>query len=282
MLLVVRKEDKEIKRYIHLGTGNYNDKTARFYSDIGLLTADPTFGQDASAIFNMLSGHSKPESLIKMTIAPLYLRDKLLSLINKEIVNAKSNNKALIIMKMNSLVDKQIIEALYNASVAGVEIQLIIRGICCLKPGVPGMSENITVRSIVGRFLEHSRIFYFYAEGKEEIYLSSADCMNRNLDRRVELIFPLESKITKEKVKQFLNYSLKDTTNARELNSNGHYTRVDKRKKIHFNSQMEFYKLALNGEIKCKLQNQANNIFYLEEGFKPIFPNEEVAASKQE
>ena len=282
MLLIVRKEDKEIKRYIHLGTGNYNDNTARFYSDIGLLTADQTFGQDASAIFNMLSGHSKPESLLKMAIAPLYLRDKLLSLINTEITNVKNNSKALIILKMNSLVDKQIIETLYEASCAGVEISLIIRGICCLRPGVVGVSENITVRSIVGRFLEHSRIFYFYANGKEDIYLSSADCMNRNLDRRVELLFPLESKDTKEKVKQFLNISLKDTTNARDLNSNGRYTRVSKRKKIHFNSQMEFYQLALNGEIKSKLKSQATKNFYLEEGFKPVFPNAEVAASKQD
>lgn len=282
ILLIVRKEAREIKRYIHMSTGNYNDKTARFYSDIGLLTVDPIFGQDASAIFNMLSGHSKPASLSKMTIAPLYLRDKLFSLINKEKVNAKSNKKALIILKMNSLVDKQIIEALYGASGAGVEIRLIIRGICCLRPGVAGVSENITVRSVVGRFLEHSRIFYFYDNGNDEIYLSSADCMNRNLDRRVELFFPVDSKDIKEKVKKFLNISLKDTTNARDLNSNGCYTRVDKRKKIHFNSQMEFYKIALNGETKSKVQNQVNNVFFLEEGFKPIFPNEEVAADKQD
>jgi polyphosphate kinase len=279
LLLVVRKEEEGIKRYIHMGTGNYNDQTAMFYSDIGLLTADPIFGQDASAVFNMLSGHSKPESLSKMTIAPLFLRAKLLGLINAEIENVKKGNKALIILKMNSLVDKEIIEALYAASSAGVEIQLIIRGICCLRPGIPGISEDITVRSIVGRFLEHSRIFYFYNNGDESVYLSSADCMNRNLDRRVELFFPINSKEIKEKVKHFLTISLKDTTNARNLNFSGKYTRVDKRKKIHFNSQMEFYKIALSGDSKQKSHNESNNDFSIEGAFKPILSSEAATAA---
>lgn len=242
ILLIVRREEGAIKRYVHLGTGNYNDVTARLYTDLGLLTANPYYGSDASAIFNMLSGYSRPTNLYKMVLAPINLREKFLSLIRRETENALQGKKAKIIIKVNSIVDKEIIEMLYKASSAGVSIELIVRGICCLRPRVPKVSENITVRSIIGRFLEHSRIYYFYNDGREELYLSSADLMNRNIDRRVELLFPVEEEKARAKVMNILETSLKDTTRARLLNSDGSYARVDKRGKEIIDSQYEFYK----------------------------------------
>lgn len=263
ILLIVRREEGSIKRYVHLGTGNYNDVTAKLYTDIGLLTSNPYYGSDASAIFNMLSGYSKPTNLYKMTLAPINLRKKFLGLIERETINANNGKKAKIVIKVNSLVDTEIIEALYKASIAGVTIDLIIRGICCLRPKIPKVSERITVRSIVGRFLEHSRIYYFYNDGKEDIYLSSADLMNRNIDRRVELLFPIEDKLAKKKVMNILTLSLKDTTRARILNADGTYSRVDKRGKEIVDSQFEFYKPAIREYLNEEVA------FTLSE-FKPI------------
>ncbi|MDF2502691.1 RNA degradosome polyphosphate kinase [Clostridium sp.] len=257
ILLIVRNEDDGIKRYVHMGTGNYNDVTANFYTDIGLFTANPHIGEDASSLFNMLSGYSMIDEMNKLYIAPSGLRKKFISLIKREEENAKNGKKAHIIAKINSLVDKQITEALYDASKAGVKIQLIVRGICCLRPGIEEVSENITVISIVGRFLEHSRIFYFYNDSNEEIYLSSADWMNRNLDRRVEILFPIEEEENRHRIKQFLNVYLSDNTKARILNSDGTYSRVtSKEGEEKINSQEYFSKKAIRQAKKAKKQEK--------------------------
>jgi len=240
ILLIVRVEDGLIKRYVHLGTGNYNDVTARLYTDLGLLTANPYFGADASAVFNTLSGCSSPSHLYKMTLAPIDLRRKFLDLIQKETEYAALGKPARIIAKLNSLVDTEIIEALYNASSAGVTIDLIIRGICCLRPKIPLISERITVRSIIGRFLEHSRIYYFYGDGEELIFHSSADLMKRNLDRRVELLFPIEDPSAREKVMNVLNLALQDNTKSRVLNFDGTYSKIPKQGRNTINSQEAF------------------------------------------
>ena len=191
IILIVRKEADGIKRYVHLGTGNYNDKTAKLYTDLGLLTSNDQFGQDASSFFNVISGYSEPPAMNKLVMAPLGLREKMNELIEREIAVAKRGEKPHC-AKMNSLIDQPIIQKYYEASQAGVKIDLIVRGICGLRPGIPGVSENITVRSIIGRFLEHSRVYYFANGGEEELYLSSADMMPRNLNDRVELLFPVE------------------------------------------------------------------------------------------
>jgi len=240
ILLIVRREDTGIKRYLHLGTGNYNDVTARSYEDLGYFTCDPYLGADASALFNMLSGLSNLGQLYKMHIAPHGLRARFLYHIQKETQNAREGKKAHIIAKINSLIDHEIIEQLYDASQAGVKIELIVRGICCLRPGLKGFSENIQVRSIVGRFLEHSRIYYFYNDGDEMIYLSSADWMTRNLDRRVEVMFPVEEKSLRARIMNIFQAYLKDTVKARILLSDGTYARVDRRGKTLFNAQEYF------------------------------------------
>ncbi|MDD3225413.1 MAG: RNA degradosome polyphosphate kinase [Clostridium sp.] len=255
ILLIVRREEDGIKRYVHMATGNYNDVTANFYTDIGLFTSNPYIGEDASALFNMLSGYSTINELNKLYIAPTGLRKRFLFLIRREEENAKNGKKAAIIAKINSLVDKEIIEALYRASKAGVKIQCIVRGICCLRPGVQGVSENITVISVVGRFLEHSRVFYFYNDGEDSIYLSSADWMNRNLDRRVEILFPIEGEKNRHKIKQYLNVYLEDNVKARILNSDGTYTKkicTEEEQKI--NSQQYFEKKAIKQVKKAKKQ----------------------------
>lgn len=230
--LVVRKEETGICRYVHLGTGNYNDSTAKLYTDCGLLTCDARIGEDATAVFNMLSGYSEPESWNKLVVAPLWMRDRFLHLIAMEEENAKKGQKAHIVAKMNSLCDRDIIAALYRASAAGVKIDLIIRGICCLKVGIPGISENITVRSIVGNFLEHARIFYFYSGGNEEVYMGSADWMPRNLDKRVEIVFPVEDEKIKKDVMHILEIQMADNVKAHILQPDGSYEKIDKRGKV--------------------------------------------------
>lgn len=242
--LVVRKEESGIRRYVHLGTGNYNDSTAKMYTDCGLLTCDERIGEDATAVFNMLSGYSEPDYWNKLAVAPIWLRDRFLHLIAMEEENARKGNKARIVAKMNSLCDRDIIAALYKASAAGVKIDLIVRGICCLKTGIPGVSENITVRSIVGNFLEHSRIFYFYANGNEEIYMGSADWMPRNLDKRVEIIFPVEDESLKTEVMHILDIQLRDNVKAHILQPDGSYKKEDRRGKDSLNSQDYFCKEA--------------------------------------
>lgn len=238
--LVVRKEEDGIRRYVHLGTGNYNDATAKLYTDMGLLTCREDIGEDATAVFNMISGYSEPRSWNKLSLAPLWLKDRFLYLIRREIQFAKAGMEAKIIAKMNSLCDRQIISTLYEASAAGVKIELIVRGICCLKTGIPEVSENITVRSIVGTFLEHSRIFYFENGGDGEYYMSSADWMPRNLNRRVEILFPIEQPDLKEKTAHVLDCLLRDTLKAQILQPDGSYEKIDRRGKLLFGAQKNF------------------------------------------
>ena len=238
--LVVRKEEDGIRRYVHLGTGNYNDSTAKLYTDCGILTCSAQIGEDATAVFNMLSGYSEPRSWNKLAVAPIWLRDKFLHLIEMEKKRAEEGREAHIVAKMNSLCDRDIIAALYAASASGVKIDLIIRGICCLKVGIPGISENITVRSIVGNFLEHSRIFYFYNDGNERLFMGSADWMPRNLDKRVEIVFPVEDERLKEEVKHILHMQLSDNVKAHVLQPDGTYEKIDKRGKQLLNSQEYF------------------------------------------
>ena len=208
ILLIVRKEKDGLTRYVHFGTGNYNDVTANFYTDMGILTSNHQMGEDASILFNMLSGYASADKMKKITIAPHKLRLKFEALIDREIKHAKAGKKAHIIAKMNGLYDKQMIMKLYEASMAGVKIELIVRGVCCLRPQMKDISENITVRSIVGRFLEHSRIYYFYNDGEEEIYISSADWMYRNLSKRVETMGIVEDEGIKEKIKEPVKLSV--------------------------------------------------------------------------
>ena len=242
--LVVRREEDGIRRYVHLGTGNYNDATAKLYTDIGLLTCSEAIGEDATAVFNMLSGYSEPLMWNKLSLAPLWLKDRFLYLIDREKRYAQEGRPARIIAKLNSLCDKDIIEALYRASAAGVKIDLIVRGICCLKVGIKGVSENITVRSIVGNFLEHSRIFYFENDERYEIYCGSADWMPRNLERRVEILFPVDTPALKEQLFHILESLLRDSVKASVLQADGTYERVDKRGRTPFQTQEYFCKEA--------------------------------------
>ena len=221
--LVVRREEDGIRRYVHLATGNYNGKTARIYTDVGILTSNTLIGVDASAFFNLLSGYSDPPEWNKLAVAPLNLRETIYQEIDQEIAWAKAGKKALIVAKMNSLLDKEVIAKLYGASAAGVKIRLIVRGICVLRPGLPGISDNIEVHSIVGRFLEHSRLFYFYNGGSEDVFISSADWMPRNLNERVELMTPVEFAPHKEQIKHILKLYFDDNVKAYAMNQDGSY-----------------------------------------------------------
>ncbi|HJS58856.1 MAG TPA: polyphosphate kinase 1 [Vicinamibacteria bacterium] len=223
--LVVRRGRDGIRRYVHLGTGNYNEKTARIYTDFGLMTCDPDIGRDASAFFNALTGYSDPPAMKKLTMAPTQLRDRVLSLIQRETRRASAGEPGLIQAKMNALVDEDIVRALYAASQAGVRIRLNVRGICCLRPGLKGVSETIEVVSIVDRFLEHARIYHFRNGGDEQVYLASADWMPRNLDKRVELFFPVEAAEGRAKVLQALEAAFLDNVKARRLQADGSYKR---------------------------------------------------------
>ncbi len=243
--LVVRREEDGIRRYVHLGTGNYNDSTAKLYTDCGIFTCNEAIGEDATAVFNMLSGYSEPLSWNELVLAPIWLRTRFMRLIARETKHAREGKPARIVAKMNSLCDEGIIAALYEASAAGVEIELIVRGICCLKVGIPGISENIHVRSIVGNFLEHSRIFFFLNDGEEELYMGSADWMPRNLDRRVEILFPMLDDTLKEKVKHILDVELADNTKAHVLKPDGEYEKIDRRGKVLVNSQKQFCEEAV-------------------------------------
>ena len=243
--LVVRREEDGIRRYVHFGTGNYNDSTAKLYTDCGIFTCNEAIGEDATAVFNMLSGYSEPLSWNELVLAPIWLRTRFMRLIARETKHAREGKPAKIVAKMNSLCDEGIIAALYEASAAGVEIELIVRGICCLKVGIPGISENIHVRSIVGNFLEHSRIFFFLNDGEEELYMGSADWMPRNLDRRVEILFPVLDDTLKEKVKHILDVELADNTKAHVLKPDGEYEKIDRRGKVLVNSQKQFCEEAV-------------------------------------
>jgi len=233
-LLVVRRERDDdggsvIRRYMHLGTGNYNAGTAVVYTDMGLLTCDPDLGADVSELFNVLTGFSKQRTWRKLWVAPATLRGALLAAIERETEHARAGRPARITAKMNSLVDPQVIQALYRASQAGVEIDLIVRGVCCLRPGVPGVSKRIHVRSIVGRFLEHARIFYFEDGGVGRLYLGSADWMQRNLNARVESLFPVEDSRVRREIMKVLDFGLRDNVKARELQPSGAYVRARRR-----------------------------------------------------
>ncbi len=245
--LVVRREEDAITRYVHLGTGNYNDSTAKLYTDCGIFTCNENYGEDATAVFNMLSGYSEPARWNKLVVAPIWLRDRFIALIDREIAHAKEGKEAYIVAKMNSLCDRQIIEKLYEASSAGVEIYLVIRGICCLRTGIPGVSEHIHVTSIVGTFLEHSRIFYFYNNGQEDIYMGSADWMPRNLDRRVEIVFPVEDDVIKDRIKHILDVLLRDNLKAYAMLSDGTYAKMSRRGKQAIGAQMTFCREAMEG-----------------------------------
>jgi polyphosphate kinase len=225
--LVVRKEGEGLRRYIHLGTGNYNPVTARIYTDLSLFTCREEIANDVTEVFNFLTGYSKRENYSKLAVAPISLRGRITALIDREITHAREGREAQLIFKMNSLTDTDIMQKLYEASRAGVKVDLIVRGVCCLRPGVPGVSENIRVLSIVGRFLEHTRVYYCLNGGSSELYLSSADLMGRNLDRRVELLFPIESPPLSAIIKQeVLDTALCDTARARRLTSDGSYVRL--------------------------------------------------------
>lgn len=243
--LVVRRESDGIRRYVHLATGNYNGKTARIYTDVGILTADRAIGEDASAFFNLLSGYFESPAWKKLAVAPYDLREQLYSSIDREISVAKAGKKAVIIAKMNSLLDRHVIDRLYEASQAGVIVRLIVRGICVLRPGVTGLSENISVHSIVGRFLEHSRLFYFYNDGAEDVFISSADWMPRNLNERIELLVPVEYGPHKERIKEILRLNYEDNVNGHIMDQNGEYTYLaDNRTGPAVNAQETFQQLA--------------------------------------
>ncbi|MEY8234176.1 RNA degradosome polyphosphate kinase [Lachnospiraceae bacterium 66-29] len=265
--LVVRREEDGIRRYVHLGTGNYNDSTAKLYTDLGIFTCSEAIGEDATAVFNMLSGYSEPLSWNKLVVAPIWLRKRFLKLIKREMKQAQEGKEAFIKAKMNSLCDRDVIAALYEASAAGVKIELVVRGICCLKTGIPGVSENITVHSIVGNFLEHSRIFWFHNDGQEEIYMGSADWMPRNLDRRVEIMFPVEDERLMDQVRHVLETQLADNTKAHILKPDGTYEKVDKRGKKLVDSQQQFCE-----EANAAIPKQANS--YQDRLFIPAEPME--------
>jgi polyphosphate kinase len=251
--LVVRRDDDGLRRYVHLGTGNYNPSTSKIYTDLSLFTAQPDFGEDVTNFFNLLTGISNFQGAKKLIISPFTTHETMLSLIRHETTNAKAKKPARIIAKMNSLVDQELIEALYAASQAGVKIDLIIRGICCLRPGVEGVSENITVRSIVGRFLEHSRIFYFENGGAPKVFVGSADWMPRNFFRRIEVVFPVEDPALRDRIiNQILAIQLADNTKASILGTDGTYSRPPRKKEAEpRHSQVEFMALAL-GESKAR------------------------------
>jgi polyphosphate kinase len=241
--LVVRREGKELRRYVHLGTGNYNPSTARIYTDLSFFTCRPDLGEDASSLFNLLTSCTAPAAWKKLIVAPLGLHERILGLVEREAQYARAGRPARILAKMNSLVDPDVILALYRASQAGVQIDLIVRGICCLKPGVPGISENIRVRALVDRFLEHARIFVFEAGGATEVYCSSADWMPRNFHRRVEVMFPIENPLLKSRiVDEVLAIELKDDTKAHVLRPDGSYERVPHVEGLR--AQSEFLKRA--------------------------------------
>ena len=277
MCLVVRRDDDGIRRYLHLGTGNYNPNTARLYTDIGLLTAKPDFGEDATNLFNLLTGICQFQGMRKLLIAPFELHARMIALIDRETQNARNKLPSRIIAKLNSLVDERAIEALYRASQAGVKIDLIVRGICCLRPGIPGLSDNITVRSVVDRFLEHSRIYYFENACRPEVFVASADWMPRNFFRRIEIAFPIEDGIWRDRlITEVLGISLADNVKASSLSADGtyHRDRVAKGKK-GCRSQHEFISLALaGGKSATKRPSRKSQFETVKLASRPVGPDD--------
>jgi polyphosphate kinase len=250
--LIVRREPHGIQRYMHFGTGNYNESTARIYSDISLMTCNEDLGADATSFFNAITGYSQPRRYRKIEAAPTGLRDKLIDMIETETKRKQQGQKAHIVIKLNSLVDPQIIDTLYAASQAGVTVKLNIRGICCLRPGVPGLSENIEAISIIDRFLEHARIFYFYHGGDERVFISSADWMPRNLDRRIELLTPVEDTAARRRLINILDIYFRDTRKARRLLPDGGYQMIVSDTELTVSSQETLYRAARNAVRRTK------------------------------
>ncbi len=259
--LIVRMEDDGINRYVHIATGNYNDETARLYTDLGLLTCNKYMGEDASTVFNALSGYTERPRLNQLVMAPTMLRNKFTSLISREIKNAGQGKKAVIKAKINSLVDPGLIEMLYKASLAGVKIRLLVRGMCSLRPGLARISENIQVKSIVGRYLEHSRIYYFYNDGNPQVFLSSADWMERNMDRRVELLIPVEDETVKERVVDILEAYMDDNVKARVQDAQGHYTLLDSRVSSQKLSAQDYFARRAIEKAKAKSHHNDTVLF---------------------
>jgi len=264
--LVIRREPEGIRRYVHLSTGNYNDKTARLYSDIGFFTSDEDFAKDVSAFFNMITGYSQPLPWSKIEVAPFGLKNRLIRCIIREAMRSSKERPGLIMAKMNSLADTEVIDALYKASQQNVQIKLNIRGICCLKPGVPGLSENIEVVSVVDMFLEHSRMIYFENGGEDELFLSSADWMPRNLDRRIELMFPIQDKESKRSLIEMLKLYFKDNVKAWHLGPDGKYEKIEPDARKRFRVQEYLCKKAAEEEAA------AEKSFRVEKDLKPQKP----------
>ena len=246
LLLIVRREGKKVKNYAHMGTGNYNETTSRLYTDLSLMTSNQKYTKDALEFFNVITGHSVPDDYENLITAPIYMRDKIISLIQGEIENSLSGGEGKICIKINSLQDKDVINKLYEASNNGVKVCLIVRGICCLRPGREGLSENIKVLSIVGDYLEHSRLYYFHNGGNSIIYSGSADVMIRSFKRRIESLFKINDEFIKKEAITILNYNLRDNCNSYELNEDGSYSKIEKGKNKEFNLFKEFYLLDRN------------------------------------
>jgi polyphosphate kinase len=242
MLLIVRRETDKLRRYVHLSTGNYNSATAKFYTDLSLFTKNEEITDEVSSLFNVMTSFAKMPKFKTLSVAPLYLRDDVITFILREAEIAKKGEKGYIFMKMNSLVDPDVVLALYEASCAGVKVDLVVRGICCLKPGIPGLSENISVRSIVGRFLEHSRIYMYHNKGHNNLYLASADCMPRNFYKRIEVMFPITDSNNKKRIFKIIDLILKDNVKARLLGSDGVYSRINHGDVNPVDSQVELQK----------------------------------------
>src|SRR5690606_21768136 len=254
LLLIVRKEgDDRVYRYVHLSSGNYNESTSRLYVDIGLLTTREVYAHDVSEFFNVITGHSQPLSYRNLITSPRDMRIQLCNLVRKEGENAKNGIPSGIVIKLNSLQDKEFIDELYAASQAGVSIKLIVRGMCCLRPGRAGVSDNIQVISIVGEYLEHSRIYYFHNGGNPKVYIGSADAMVRSFDRRIESLFLLEEDILKRQAINNLRYNLRDNVNAYRMNEDGNYERLQANAETPFNIHKEFYHVTREDVMQPKL-----------------------------
>jgi polyphosphate kinase len=288
MTLVIRKDEDRIRGYLHLGTGNYNPSTAKLYTDISFFTSNPAFVEDTTKLFNLLTGIGRFQGASKLLIAPFTLHDEVLRLVEQETLRAKAGKPARIIAKMNGLVDRELIEAMYDASNAGVQIDLIIRGICCLRPGIPGVSENIRVRSIIGRFLEHSRIYYFENGGEALVYAGSADWMPRNFYSRVEVVFPIEDPALKERVvREILQRMLEDDTKAWELRTDALYRRCGTpikhsglpSKPAH-HSQKEFMELAIGKKRRRSVPEPEQAAARAAKAAKSVTPVKSIKVAK--
>ena len=253
MMMIVRREDEHITRYVHLSSGNYNEETAQGYADISLMTTDEVYANDVSEFFNVITGHSMPKTYEYLITSPLNIRKQLTAMIRQEVQNAQQGLPCGVVIKVNALEDEAIIEELYKASEAGVPIQLIVRGICCLIPQKPGLSTHITVRSIVGDFLEHARIFYFHNQGNAKVYTGSADIMVRSLDKRIESLFIIKSPVLKQQVINILAYNLRDNFNSYLMQEDGTYLKITPGNEMPFNIHKAFFEISLDEVMKARL-----------------------------